>query len=577
MKRYKTFIREHLACFILAPLFMVLEASGEFILPFINANIIDKGAATGDIPYILKNGVYMLLLAVGMLITGVLGANFAIRGGAHLAADIRKETFSRIQTYSFSDIDRFTTGSLITRLTNDTNQIQTFTQQLLRGSFRSPVMLIGALVMSFMLNRELAWILLIVTPLLALAIYFIIRTASPRYTTMQEQLDGLNNGVSEAIVGEKLIKSFVREDFEKEKFRGLNTNLMDKTERALKVMIFMQPVSAFAINLTTLLVVWFSGKQIMVGKMEIGTLTAFITYLTQVLNALNFLANVTLSGARAQASNRRIAEVLDNTPDIRDDDATQKDFIITQGSIEFDNVSFRYYKNNEQEILDHVSFTVKPGAMVGIIGATGSGKTTLVSLIPRLYDPDEGEVRVDGVPVKELSLKHLRDSVAVVLQKNTLFSGTIAENLRWGKPDATDEELRRVCQIAHADEFIDGFPEGYETELGQGGSGLSGGQRQRLCIARALLKNPRILILDDSTSAVDTATEAGIRRAFREDLTGLTKIIIAQRITSVADADLIVVMDGGRIQATGKHEELMKTSSIYRDIYFSQKDEEDEI
>ncbi len=577
MKRYQAFIRKHLACFILAPLFMVLEASGEFLLPFINANIIDKGAATGDIPYILRNGVYMLLLALGMLITGVLGANFAIRGGSYLAADIRKETFSRIQTYSFSDIDRFTTGSLITRLTNDTTQIQTFTQQLLRGSFRSPVMLIGALVMSFILNRELAWILLIITPLLGLAIFFIIRTASPRYTTMQEQLDSLNNGVNESIVGEKLIKSFVREDFEKKKFEGLNTKLMDKTERALKVMIFMQPVSAFAINLTTLLVVWFSGRQIMIGKMEIGTLTAFITYLTQVLNALNFLANVTLSGARAQASNRRIAEVLDNLPDIRDDEAAMKDFVITEGGIEFDDVSFRYYKNNEQNVLDHISFSIEPGSMVGIIGATGSGKSTLVSLIPRLYDPDEGEVRVDGVPVKEMSLKSLRDACAVVLQKNTLFSGTIAENLRWGKPEASDEELRRACRIAHADEFVEGFPEGYETEIGQGGAGLSGGQRQRLCIARALLKSPKILILDDSTSAVDTATEAGIRRAFREELHGLTKIIIAQRITSVADADLIVVLDGGRVAATGTHEELMKSCSIYRDIYFSQKDQEDEI
>ncbi len=576
MKRYKAFIREHLACFILAPLFMILEASGEFLLPFINANIIDKGAATGDIPYILKNGVYMLLLACGMLITGVLGANFAIRGGSYLAADIRKETFTRIQTFSFSDIDRFTTGSLITRLTNDTTQIQTFTQQLLRGSFRSPVMLIGALVMSFILNRELAWILLIVTPFLALAIFLIIRTASPRYTVMQEQLDSLNTGINESIVGEKVIKSFVREDFETEKFCGLNENLMSKTERALKVMIFMQPVSALAINLTTLLVVWFSGRKIMIGSMEIGTLTAFITYLTQVLNALNFLANVTLSGARAQASNRRIAEVLDTLPDIRDDEASARDHIIEKGSVDFENVSFRYYKNNAQEVLDQVSFSIKAGQMVGIIGATGSGKTTLVSMIPRLYDPDEGCVYVDGVPVRELSLAHLRESVSVVLQKNTLFSGTIAENLRWGNPEATDDELVRACRIAHADDFIQGFPDSYETEIGQGGAGLSGGQRQRICIARALLKKPKILILDDSTSAVDTATEAGIRRAFREELVGLTKIIIAQRITSVADADLILVMDEGRIADQGTHEELMKRCSIYRDIYFSQKDQEGE-
>ncbi len=574
MKKYKNIVKKYLYCFILGPFFMILEACGEFILPFVNANIIDVGAANGDTDYILLNGFYMFLLAVGMLIAGVLGAYFAIKGAASLAADVRKQTFVKIQQFSFSNIDDFSTGSLITRITNDITQIQTFCQSLLRGVFRSPVMLVGAIVMSFILNPKLAMIICIVVPILALAIAIVIRVASPRYTIMQNRLDKLNNSINETITNEYVIKSFVREEYEKEKFAVVNGELMTKSMSALKMMILLQPLSTFAINFTTLAVVLVSGKQIMVGDMELGTLTAFITYLTQILTALDFLANIFLQGTRAAASNRRITEVLEADIDITDDKAKHGDKEITEGSITFEGVSFKYFKNNHEKVLDDVSLSINGGELVGVIGSTGSGKTTLISMISRLYDVDEGRVLVDGVDVKDYSLKNLRDGVSVVLQKNTLFSGTIAENLRWGNEDATDEELVWACNVSQANGFVSGFPDGYETELEQGGVNLSGGQKQRLCIARALLKKPKILILDDSTSAVDTATDACIREAFRKELTGVTKIVIAQRISSVLDADKIIVMDGGKVVGCGTHEELIVSCVPYQEIYYSQKDKE---
>lgn len=576
MKKYKEHVKKNWYCFILGPFFMMLEASGEFILPFINANVINIGAATGDIPYILKNGFYMLILAVMMFATGILGAFFAIRGAARMAAGVRQDTFDKIQTFSFGDIDRFSTGSLITRVTNDITQIQTFTQSLLRGCFRSPIMLIGALIMSFTLSPDIAWVILIVVPFLAAATFLIIKTASPRYTVMQTQLDTMNTGIGESITNIKVIKSFVREEHEKSKFQKINETLKEKSVSALKMMLLMQPVSALAVNVTTLVVVWIAGRKIMIGNMEIGTLTAFITYLSQILTALNFLANIFLQGTRAAASDRRISEVLNTKSEIDDFNAKQKDFTIKNGSIEFQNVSFRYFKDTQTPVLDKINVKIEAGEFVGIVGSTGSGKTTFVSMIPRLYDPDEGCVLVDGVNVRDLSLQELRERVAVVLQKNTLFSGTVAENLRWGNEDATDEELKEVCQIAQADSFVSAFPDGYDTEIGQGGGNLSGGQKQRICIARALLKHPKIMILDDSTSAVDTATDACIRRAFREQLPDTTKLVIAQRISSVMDADKIIVMDQGAIVGFGTHQGLLKNCLTYQEIYYSQKDREEE-
>lgn len=575
MNKYKPYIKKYWYSFLLGPFFMVLEACGEFILPFINANIIDKGAANGDVDYIIQNGLLMLVLAVLMMATGVLGANFAVRGSARLAAGVRRDTFRKIQTFSFSNIDEFTTGSLITRITNDITQIQNFTQTMLRGMFRSPIMLIGALVMSFLLNPTLAWILLAVVPVLGITIWIIIRVASPRYTKMQEQLDALNIDIRETITNERVIKSFVREDYHKEKFAGVNHALMEKSTKALKMMLLLQPISALAINVTTLAVVWVAGRQIMVGSMELGTLTAFITYLSQVLTALGFLANVILQGTRAAASDRRISAVYNAEVSLDDRFVTDPEDQVSSGAISMRDVTFRYFKDNEEAVLSHVNLEIASGELVGLIGSTGSGKTTLVSLIPRLYDADEGEVLVDGRKVQEWSLKHLRDSVSVVLQKNTLFSGTIAENLRWGNEQATDEEVQEAATIACAHGFISALPDGYETELGQGGVNLSGGQKQRLCIARALLKKPKILILDDSTSAVDTKTDATIRKAFREKLPGVTKIIIAQRINSVLDADKIIVMDQGRIVGIGKHEDLLASCVPYQEIYWSQKDREE--
>jgi ATP-binding cassette subfamily B protein len=574
MKKYLPYAKKYWYSFLLGPFFMVLEACGEFILPYINANIIDKGAAEKNVPYILENGLYMVLLAAFMMITGILGANFAIRGSTRLAAGVRRDVFTKIQTFSFSNIDDFTTGSLITRITNDVTQIQNFTGTLLRGMFRSPIMLVGALVMSFTLKKELAWVIFAIVPFMALGIFLIIKTASPRYTKMQAALDGLNNNIGETVTNQRVIKSFVREEYEIERFEGRNTELVEKSTSALKVMLFMMPVSAVAINVTTLLVVWISGRQIMVGDMTIGTLTAFITYLTQILTALNFLANIILQGTRAAASDRRISEVLEAVVDLNDEESKGKERRVTRGDIEFKNVSFRYFKNNTEKVLDNINIKINGGELVGIIGSTGSGKTTLVSMIPRLYDVDDGEVLVDGVSVKDYSLFNLREGIACVLQKNTLFAGTVAENLRWGNENAGDEELVRVAKIAQAHSFIEGFEDGYDTEIGREGSRLSGGQKQRLCIARALLKSPAIIILDDSTSAVDTATDASIRHAFREELGGVTKLIIAQRIQSVMDADKIIVLDEGKVVGIGTHRELMKSCEEYREIYLSQKDEE---
>ena len=482
-----------------------------------------------------------------------------------------------MQEFSFQNIDDFSTGSLVTRLTNDIQQIQMVMMMILRLALRAPGMLIGALIMAFLMNYRLAMIILVVIPVLGGIIAMILVTAYPRFGIMQTKLDKLNSGIQEALVNVRVIKSFVREDFEKERFRLANEDLQSNSLRAMRIVIMTMPVMMLAMNVTTLAVVWYGGNLIIGGRMQVGDLTAFTTYIVQILMSLMMLSMVFLQSSRAMASVKRIHEVMQTEIRLTDREAGQKDKKVTLGKVEFCDVSFRYRENAGDEVLSRISFTAEPGQVTGIIGATGSGKTSLVQLIPRLYDVTAGRVLVDGVDVREYSLQNLRDGVAMVLQKNVLFSGTIEENLRWGNEDASDEELRSFARAAQADDFIRSFPEGYGTDMGQGGVNVSGGQKQRICIARALLKQPKILILDDSTSAVDTATEARIRECFSATLEHTTKIIIAQRIGSVEEADQILVLDEGRIIGRGRHEELLASCKAYQEIYYSQRDREREV
>lgn len=573
MKRYWKYIKPYLPAFICGPLLMIVEVIGEVLLPKFMANIINIGAANQDVPYIITMGIVMVVTALLMMAGGIGGAYFAAKAAISFAADIRKDTFEKVQKFSFANLDQYNTGSLVTRLTNDVTQVQNLINMALRMMLRAPGMLIGALIMAFMMNRELAAVILVVIPILVILIGIVIKTAFPRFTIMQKKLDTLNSTIQEMLTNVRVIKSFVRGDYEEEKFSRANEDLKKSSLSAFNVVILNMPIMMLMMNLTTLGVVWFGGKQILVGRMPVGDLTAFTTYIVQILMSLMMLAMVLLQSSRAMASLHRITEVLDARIDLTDENSAQKDKRVENGTVEFKDVSFRYYKENKEPVLSHINFKIDSGKILGIIGSTGSGKTTLVQMIPRLYDPDEGEVLVDGVNVKEYSLEHLREGVGMVLQKNVLFSGTIRENLMWGDENASEEEVEKAAAAAQAG-FVRDFTEGYETELGQGGVNVSGGQKQRLCIARALLKKPKILILDDSTSAVDTATEAKIRESFSGLLKETTKIIIAQRITSVMEADEILVLDEGEIVGKGTHEELLKTCEAYQEIYYSQMDKE---
>ena len=573
MKRYWKYIKPYLPAFICGPLLMIVEVIGEVLLPKFMANIINIGAANQDVPYIITMGIVMVVTALLMMAGGIGGAYFAAKAAISFAADIRKDPFEKVQKFSFANLDQYNTGSLVTRLTNDVTQVQNLINMALRMMLRAPGMLIGALIMAFMMNRELAAVILVVIPILVILIGIVIKTAFPRFTIMQKKLDTLNSTIQEMLTNVRVIKSFVRGDYEEEKFSRANEDLKKSSLSAFNVVILNMPIMMLMMNLTTLGVVWFGGKQILVGRMPVGDLTAFTTYIVQILMSLMMLAMVLLQSSRAMASLHRITEVLDARIDLTDENSAQKDKRVENGTVEFKDVSFRYYKENKEPVLSHINFKIDSGKILGIIGSTGSGKTTLVQMIPRLYDPDEGEVLVDGVNVKEYSLEHLREGVGMVLQKNVLFSGTIRENLMWGDENASEEEVEKAAAAAQAG-FVRDFTEGYETELGQGGVNVSGGQKQRLCIARALLKKPKILILDDSTSAVDTATEAKIRESFSGLLKETTKIIIAQRITSVMEADEILVLDEGEIVGKGTHEELLKTCEAYQEIYYSQMDKE---
>lgn len=574
MKRYGKYIKPYLWAFILGPVMMIIEVVGEVMLPAMMADIINVGAANHDVGYILYKGLMMAATAFVMMAGGIGGAYFAVKAAMYFGRDLRKDLFCRIQWFSFANIDSFSTGSLVTRLTNDITQMQNLIMMGLRMMLRAPGMLIGAVIMAFMMNASLAVIILIVAPVLAVAIGIIIRIAFPRFELMQKKLDRLNSNIQEVLTNVRVIKSFVRGEYEEKRFADANAELKKSSLDAFKVVIIQMPIMTLAMNATVIAVVWFGGNQILGGTMQVGDLTAFTTYVTQILMSLMMLAMVLLQSSRAVASSGRIGEVLDTEIDLTDETAAHKNSVVREGKIEFRHVSFRYYKKNHEKVLDDISFTIKPGQTVGIIGSTGSGKTSLVQLIPRLYDADEGAVFVDGVDVRDYSLKNLRDGVSMVLQKNVLFSGTILENLQWGDEQAGKAEVRAAAAAAQADDFVSHFPEGYETQLGQGGVNVSGGQKQRLCIARALLKKPKILILDDSTSAVDTATEKRIRESFQKTLRHTTKLIIAQRIGSVMDADLILVMEEGRIVGRGSHEELLASCSAYQEIYDSQMDRE---
>ena len=581
MKQYKKYVIPYKSAFILGPIFMIVEVLGEIILPKLMSMIINYGcgqdvtvAAKGP-AYIIGIGAAMIGTALLMMMGGVLGAYFAVKASVNFAGDLRRDVFAKVQKFSFANIEKFSTGSLVTRLTNDITNIQNVLSMGLRMLLRAPGMLIGGLIMAFLMNAKLALVFCVVIPVLIIALAFVMKTAFPRFDVMQTKIDGLNSRIQENITNQRVVKSFVRDDFEKETFDRANNELKDKTLRAMKVVILTMPIMTLAMNLTVMAVVWFGGQQILIGDMPVGNLTAFTTYVTQILMSLMMVSMIMIQGSRAMASSHRILEVLDTDIDLNDDNASEKDRLVTSGEIEFKNVCFRYYKKHKKNVLQNINFTAKPGEVVGIIGSTGSGKSSLVQLIPRLYDCDEGEVLVDGVNVKEYSLNHLRDGVAMVLQKNTLFSGSIMENLRWGYEEATDEQVKEAAKAAQADGFVSEFADGYDRELGQGGVNVSGGQKQRLCIARALLKKPKILILDDSTSAVDTATEAQIRKSFPTTLKDTTKLIIAQRISSVEDADRILVMDEGQIVGQGTHKELLESCETYQEIYYSQRSKEE--
>ncbi len=570
--KWSKYVKPYLPYFIIGPLCMIVEVIGEVLMPNFLATVINNAQNEKPLFSIGIAGL-MILTALLMMAGGVGGAYFGAKAAVNFAGDLRDDVYRKIQSYSFANIERFSSASLVTRTTNDVVQLQNFINMLLRMCLRAPGMMIGALIMAIRMSRSLSVVLAVSMPLLLMLITVLISIAFPRFTKMQKKVDALNARVQENVTNIRVIKSFVREDYEYGRFEESNEDLRRTGMSALRVMIFMAPIMTLVMNLTILAVLAFGSGQVLSSPdFQAGDLSAFITYVTQILTSLMMVTMMLMNSSRALASARRIREVMVEELDINDENAAEPDRKIGEGRIEFRNVSYRYYKNSPEKVLSDINLTIEPGSLVGIIGSTGCGKTTLVSLIDRLYDVDEGAVLVDGVDVRDYSLTNLRDGIGMVLQKNVLFSGSIRDNLLWGDQAASEEELRNAAESAQADKFIMNFTDGYDTQLGQGGTNVSGGQKQRLCIARALLKKPKILILDDSTSAVDTATEAQIRRAFREELHDATKIIIAQRIGSVKDADMIVVMNEGKITGIGTHEELLESNLEYREIYQSQTD-----
>lgn len=569
------YIKPYLFYFIITPLCMLMEVAGEVIMPRLLGMVIDSQKnGTLTVSESLLVMLAIILCALAMMAGGIGGSYFGAKASVNFAADLRQDIFEKVQTYSFANIDKFSTGSLVTRMTNDVTQMQNFVNMLLRMAFRAPGMLIAALFMAIALQPSLTVTFAVAIPLLLIAVGAIILTGFSRFEVVQKKLDRLNSIVQENVTNVRVVKSFVREDHEVKKFAGANKDLKKAGMSAMNIMIFLSPVTTLIMNVTVLFIIYFGSQMVYDTQMEVGALSTFVTYTTQILFSLMMVSMLFMMSSRALASAKRIKEVLEEQPDISDENAKFPQLEIQTGDIEFKNVTFRYYKNSSECVLDNINLKIPAKSIVGIIGSTGCGKTTLVSMIPRLYDPDSGEVLIDGINVKDYSLYNLREGIGMVLQNNTLFSGTIEENLRWGNENATEEQIVEAAKSAQADKFVSSFKDGYKTEIDQGGTNVSGGQKQRLCIARTLLKNPKVIILDDSTSAVDTATEAQIRNSFRNELAGSTKIIIAQRISSVKDADMIIVMNEGKITGIGTHDELMQSNEAYREIYYSQHDAE---
>ena len=562
-------IREYKLPSILAPICVVCEVILEVLLPFLMARLVDDGVEKENMDYILKMGGALAVVAFAALLFGALSGKFAAEASAGFARNLRHDMFYKIQEYSFANIDKFSTSSLVTRMTTDITNLQNAYQMIIRVAVRAPFMMIFAMIMSFNVNAQLSWIFVVFIPLIALALGIIIRFAHPVFSRVFKTYDKLNNVVQENLHGIRVVKSFVREEHEVRKFGKISDLIYKDFTKAEKTVAFNMPVMQLSVYACILLISWFASRQIVSGGMTTGELISMMTYVFQILMSLMFLSMTMVMVTMSRASAERITEVLTEEIDLRNDESPVEE--IKDGSIIFDHVNFSYAKDYDKLCLKDISLNIKSGETVGIIGGTGSSKSSLVQLIPRLYDVTDGRILVGGTEVDKYDIKALRDNVAMVLQKNVLFSGTIKENLRWGNEDASDEDIARVCRLAQADDFIERMPDKYDTYIEQGGTNVSGGQRQRLCIARALLKKPKILILDDSTSAVDTKTDKLIRKAFLEEIPDTTKIIIAQRISSVQDADKIIIMDKGTVNAVGTHDELLKTNKIYQEVYYSQQ------
>lgn len=575
LKKIAPYAKKHAVFAILGPLTIALEVLLEIQIPKLMSEIVDIGITNSDIPFILKTGGMMVLMALASLLFGAISAICSSIAAMGFGAELRKGIFNKLQSFSFSNIDKFSTASLITRITTDVNNTQQAYMMIIRMMVRSPVMLVSATYMAFTINSSLVVVFLTAIPILAVGMALIAVNAFPKFGVMMKKYDAINSTIQENLTAIRVVKAFVRDKYEKLKFKVANEGLRDTSIAAEKITILSNPLMQLIMYSCIIAILWFGGNMIVVGNMQTGELIGFVSYVTQILMSLMMISMAFIMLTTSKASIARINEVLSEESDIKDDSASETEKVIN-GDIEFKNVCFKYDANGEEDTLKNISFTIKSGETIGILGGTGSAKTTLVQLIPRLYDVTEGSIFVNGRDVREYKLETLRNSVSMVLQKNVLFSGTIKDNLKWGNENATDEEIIKACKDAQAYDFIMSFPNGFDTLLGQGGVNVSGGQKQRLCIARALIKNPKIIILDDSTSAVDTATDSKIRDAFAANLKDTTTIIIAQRITSICEADKIVVLDNGEISDIGNHQYLLEHNEIYRDVYNAQQKGVDE-